>query len=994
MGKDIFGLRFLSLATLCGLFWSAQGQDCDSNLGSTTFKAAGDAATWQYYDIANVVTEGPSGVSLSSSLSKPGDLEEFADGKSALIAVASNPYKLNAVIADPTLKDGKDYDSDTLMFKDMPGNVVVLNHQGSKTAELFSIKVPNAKAGTEFKVTYTLCNVLNPNSPSVQAAIPDYMMQNPGWESGYELKDINVGLGFDDYGNFVDKPASATHNYAQGGKPLTMADGCKTYTYVSKVPAGASNMKFTIGTSYNATFNFAVKDIEVTGCFDPKISCSAGVEVCQGEQVPLTLDRAYNASSYKWERSTNGGSSWETISTTPSALDELEKTSMYRCFVDGQESNTLTVKAMKCCEVGGKPASRKNVFNETFGYFTGPYDYVDSEGNETTLGGQATNVAYRTSTNFSIADHKLDLTGQVNDGTYAVLVPTPLGYNLSTGDFNPNNPATWMNGVTADHTSVIDGRENGAALFINVQENFKGTIFENTIDGLCPGKSLSFECYIANLSGGPDPLVTIKLISVTTGNVLTDVDGNELIKENVVAPADAGWIKCSIDNILLKDETSVVVQIIADCGSQCGDPLYWKKGNDLIIDDIKFMTCAPPQISAYYDESTLQLDTTVCSDADLEVVMPETELLKNFFSGKQHYVLQYSIDKKDWKHLLLSSSNSIKFNSDEVTASFTDPKKIYMRVIVASEATANAFASDPNMASDVDVCSDYSISDPFTITIDCPTCTASEDVEIISSEKAVVENKKKTIHLCKGESVTLNSNDVTSTTEKGDPYSNFLMTWSLDGVAKTPTPGAVADELVISWEDATEKGLSVKLTSEDADYPGQTGCMKEAEIIIIADPVPDAEFRKPKTEFCEGEGKDLVDMELTKGAASDYTIRWWKGSDTLSGTSLGEDLDAKFFEGLESKDGGTFSYQLVDNKTGCKGDLHEYEVIVNPIPDAPNDEKIQYTINGNSNETMTTDKFSQTIDKTMDLVWFQSKTEPNSQGKKSVQIDRSVATTT
>ena len=262
MKNSISCLRFLSLAYLCGLFWSAQAQDCESNLGSTIFKPSGDAASWQYCDISNVVTNGPSGVNLSTSLSKPGDLEEFADGKSTLIAVATNPYKLNAVIADPTLKEGDDYDPDTLMFKDMPGNVVVLNHQGAKTAELFSMKVPNAKAGTEFKVTYTLCNVLNPNSPSVQAAIPAYMMQNPGWESGYELKDINVGLGFDDYGNFVDKPASATHNYAQGGKPLTMADGCKTYTYVSKVPAGASNMKFTIGTSYNATFNFAVKDIE------------------------------------------------------------------------------------------------------------------------------------------------------------------------------------------------------------------------------------------------------------------------------------------------------------------------------------------------------------------------------------------------------------------------------------------------------------------------------------------------------------------------------------------------------------------------------------------------------------------------------------------------------------------------------------------------------------------------------------------------------------
>ena len=202
------------------------------------------------------------------------------------------------------------------------------------------------------------------------------------------------------------------------------------------------------------------------------------------------------------------------------------------------------------------------------------------------------------------------------------------------------------------------------------------------------------------------------------------------------------------------------------------------------------------------------------------------------------------------------------------------------------------------------------------------------------------------------------------------------------------------DPKVVEYDDVALGGteMPVLLYAVDALYPDGT-CKTADTIYIRFNPLPDAEFRNPKAEFCQGEGKDLVDMELTKGSASDYTIRWWKGADSLSG-SLGDDLDAKFFEGLESKDGGTFSYQLVDNKTGCKGDLHEYEVIVNPIPDAPNDEKIQYTINGNSNETMTTDKFSQTIDKTMDLVWFQSKTEPNSQGKKSVQIDRSVATTT
>ena len=981
MGKDIFGLRFLSLATLCGLFWSAQGQDCKSNLGSTSFKPKPEALSWQYCSVADVSSEGPSDVKIKSVLSAPTDLEDFTSKKMSVSAVATNPFKLNAVAADPDLKPGKDYDPDELYFADLPENMLVTKFTG--TSDLFNIEIPSVKVGSEFAVEYTLCNVVNPNSPDFQASIPDYMMQNPGWESSVKIEGIKVGT------NYIANNSSCQDgvDYFGKGNAMTVADeGCKTYTFKGK--ATTENFTFHIYSYYpNTPIPIGIKEVKVTGCFDPKIR-TADLNPCKGEQIPLMLNRNYNASTYKWERRIGSGP-WTTISSTVTAFDETNVSDpdgteyQYRCIVDGQESNVLSVTPKTCCVVNGKPASQKKVFSEDFGYFSDYYTYVDKDGNVSKQ-----NFAFRANTLFTIPDHDFDdgsgtigpvsginRDGSVSDGTYAVVVPSNGGITTKAV-YDPNGGlAKHFSGVTTDFTSLTTGQDNSACLFINVRNQFKGVIFENTIHGLCTGKNLTFECAIANMSGAVPPEVTISLLNTSGDLIATEKK-----------TAAAGWEKVSIKDILLTDDADVIIRIEATGGS-------WSGGNDLAIDDIKFLTCAPPQISAYYDESTLQLDTTVCSDADLEVVMPETELLKNFFSGKQHYVLQYSIDKKVWKHLRLSSSNTINFNSDEVTKDFTDPEKVYMRVIVASESTANLFVSNPNMASEDDACADYSISDPFTITIDCPTCTASEDVEIISSEKAVVENKKKTIHLCKGESVTLNSNDVTSTTEKGDPYSNFLMTWSLDGVAKTPTPGAVADELVISWEDATEKGLSVKLTSEDADYPGQTGCMKEAEIIIIADPVPDAAFSDSSIKFCEGEGSGLVDMRLSKGDLSNYTVRWWGNSDTLT-SSLGEDKSETFFENLKSDEGGVFYYQLVDNKTGCKGDLHEYEVIVNPIPDAPNDEKIQYTINGNSNETMTTDKFSQTIDKTMDLVWFQSKTEPNSQGKKSVQIDRSVATTT
>ena len=156
--------------------------------------------------------------------------------------------------------------------------------------------------------------------------------------------------------------------------------------------------------------------------------------------------------------------------------------------------------------------------------------------------------------------------------------------------------------------------------------------------------------------------------------------------------------------------------------------------------------------------------------------------------------------------------------------------------------------------------------------------------------------------------------------------------------------------------------------------------------------ISDVEFRNPRAEFCEGEGKGMVDMTLTKGTASDYLIHWWQGADDVSGTLLGDDMDEKFFENLESKDGGMFSYQIVDKNTGCVGEVKNYEIIVNPIPDAPKDEHLLYSMNGNASEILTTEKFKQTLDPSKKLWWFKSMDEPNSKGTASVSIDRSVPT--
>jgi gliding motility-associated-like protein len=989
MGKGILGLRFISLAVVCGLFWSAQGQDCDSNLGSTDFspKAGGGL----YYDVDNVKSGGPSGALLTSGGDLPSDLEDFLSTKSHIHAATSNPYSLNAQVAADDLEEGVDYDPDTLNFKNIDKSMLLV-HPTGKLSEIYSMRVYSAKPGTEYKVTFTLYNVMNAKG-SVAKKYPSY--------AGYSPFDIMVGTPKNSYGEGMKEVSSLTENAGVG--KLEMSDDSKTYTYTGKVGNDESSIYFAIWTGYNFVegATIGISDIKIEGCINPRISSGQGLEVCQGEQTSLMLDREYGAKTYKWEKSTDGGSSWTTISTKKTALDEVNTKTLYRCVVDGVESNTLTVETMVCCEVNGKPASRKTVFEDNFGYFKNEHLYVDSEGNESTT--PSTYAPFRATTTFNIPKHEFDPTGAIGDDYFGVIVPVLGGFpHYEDANYSNLQPTTWLAGVSQDHTSMISGRDNSACLFVNINKTFqspgaqgyKGPIFENQIDNLCTGKELYFDCYIASMSDAQyDPIVTVNILSASTGEVIVSENTGVKATTTVIPKKGGGWVYCGIRDIILKDESSVILQIVADCGNNCDLRDFWDHGGDLAIDDIKFMTCAPPQVSAYLDLTSLSLDTTVCSGADLMIDMPVSQLLNDYFGGNQRYVLQCSVDKKSWKHLQVSKTNHFDFNSDDIISLFPDEAVIYMRVIVASESAAAEFEKNPNKVGDGSNCDDFSISDPFTVTIDCPTCTASEDIEIISSEKAVVENKKKTIHLCKGESVTLNSNDVTSTTEKGDPYSNFLMTWSLDGVGKTPALGPVADELVISWEDATEKGLSVKLTSEDADYPGQKDCMKEAEIIIIADPVPDAAFSDSSKKFCEGDGAGLFDMRLTKGDLSDYTVRWWGNSDTLN-SSLGENKDEKFFEDLKSDEGGVFYYQMVDNKTGCKGDIHNYEVTVNPIPPAPKDEKLQFTINGDSHEILTTAKFGQTLDASLKLVWFKSPSEPNTKAEKSVEIDRSVATTT
>lgn len=660
-------------------------QDCPNLAGSTSFAPSIGHDGDYYYSIGNVELDGPMGNFL---------------GTSATLADSAHAFHPDSTRFVYAVTDSLPRLVETFPMLDQPAMVTSL--KCDKLAQLLTFTVTNIKPGTTVKVT---------GSVGVLYADEDDGFHRVSYDGGktYNWKNENSP-------NLQVGTAGDMKNLA-----VPYDKGKVAIDYEYTLGASESSVTFIIQTGYN--FNeydyIAFYGLKIQGCLNPVIKSSQGSKVCQGEQALFTLNKEYNASSYKWEW--NDGSGWSVIGTGKSVMQEIMKPGSVRCTMDGIMTEPFDVEPIVCCEVNNKPASRKTVFFEDFGHFKDAYTYVNKDGDESKV-----DFSYRTNTSFNIPMHDYDDAsgttgsksgaikgGQINDGTYAVIVPTPKGYY--TNDNDPYTMAEWMNGVVADHTSALDGNANGAALFINVNKNYQaatgtsgysGPIFQSQIDGLCANKELTFETYIANMSGGQDPYVSIYIMSTD----LSTVYGKQ---ENVLASANGGWIQMKIEDIIVKDATSVVMQVVADCGSRCNDGQYWEKGNDLIIDDIKFMTCAPPSINIYSDLENFTQDTTICSDVSITVQAPTSKLLEDYFGGIARFLYQASVDGgKTWTNL----ANIDKASYSVETKEFAKAEEIQIRVIVGSSSALDAFWENPNAVITGDDCSDYSISDPFIIT--------------------------------------------------------------------------------------------------------------------------------------------------------------------------------------------------------------------------------------------------------------------------------------
>ncbi|MCQ2958600.1 MAG: gliding motility-associated C-terminal domain-containing protein [Bacteroidales bacterium] len=784
----------------------------NSIVGGTTFDQKEGYDEWGW-DFSKVQQVGPAGNQMSSTIGYMKDATDFQSGKEAWVVV-DNPFKLGTNKKDstslyPNINDAMYVASAFLL--------------GSQK-EFYNYTAKGLKPGTSYKVEVTYYVL---HEPMVVDSI-----QHEGWVEvsypGLKPWDALASLIFDVNG---DSKNTDAYNPTNIGTPIT-------YEYSGTLKATETSVSLTIktGSNYAKECLIGISDIKIYGTVDPKVISGQGSEMCRGEQTLLTLDRDYGKDAkISWERSLNGSSGWTSVSSKPSLYDEITVNEVYyRASVNGSMTEPLKISTIMCCEteVDGKVvySSRETIYYEDFGYFSDDHEYVASDGTKKIT--PSNYIMHRIDCPFSMpaGAGSFDPTGQINDGYYGVVVPTSMGYKTDYW-------ATWMTGngaITQDHSSMINGIENSACLFMNVAFEFRGNIFEHQISGLCTGKKLTFECYVGNMSDGTSPILSLYIKSKS---------GNILGKAEKVSPGKgAGWQRIVIDDLILT-ESDIIFEIFSDSDGSSGDS-FWRNGCDLCIDDIKIMSCSSPALDLFSDVDNLERATKVCSDP-FELGSKASALLSSFYGSSLQYLFQYSKtpdDESSWTQIGSPSKASTYTiqnpKESSIFAGLKNGESMYFRVIAATENTLKNTA----VFSQTDYCKNYSISPSVEAIIDCPSCTEPKKVTITPSGKTA---------LCPGEKVSF------TVTEQADA-STFSYTWYDEKGDIVAGPEKAATLPLKNVESAgTYKVLVI-----DPAYPTMTSCQTSATVEVTNLEYPTAKITGGG-EYCDGGTIKDLSVEFT-----------------------------------------------------------------------------------------------------------------------------------
>nr|MCR4800192.1 hypothetical protein [Bacteroidales bacterium] len=870
--RKIMKRLFFTLGIIAATTFASMGQ---SVVAGTDFSQKAKYMTadeWRQWDFSTINKYGAeSATALTSAFNYVTDGADIKNGE-AVWTIVPNPYQL---------------DGDGEMFPDIEDDMYVSSIKGkSANANLLSFSVSGLKPGTSYSVTmkvyllYTTCTNSWDQSLGFLLGVPD------------------------DYGNMNGATNSGTLNPTDVGVE-------KTLTFSGTLGAAQSTVNFELHLGYNFDSNsiFGISDIQISGTINPFVVSGQGKEMCRGEQTLLSLDKDYGESaSIKWEKSSNG-SNWSVASYKSSLYDEVTASKMYyRATVNGVTTPSLEVTTVTCCEtvVDGHTvySSRETVYFEDFGHFTGEHEYVSTDGTTSTT--PSNWIMHRNDCPFSMPSGagSFDATGQVNDGSYAVVVPTSQGYKTDYW-------ATWMTGngaITQDHSSMIDGVENSACLFMNVKHNFEGNVFEHEITGLCTGKKLTFECYVGNMSDGTSPIISL-YIKNRQGTVLGQV-------ENFSPGKGAGWQRVVIDDLILT-ETDIVFEIYS--GSDGSGYNFWDKGCDLCIDDIKIMACSSPALDLFSNVDDLERVTYVCSDP-LVLGSVASNLLSSYYGSTLQYLFQYSKTpdvESSWVDITKSTSSTYTIQNPKESQIFDGLRtgeSVFFRVVAATANTLNT----TSVFSQTNYCKNYSISPSVEVIMDCPTCSTPRTLTIYGDEL-----------LCPGETGEL------TVTEQSDA-STFSYTWYKGSISDAnivagPTTAATLP-LNVRYTNAGQEDDYFVLV-KDVNFPTLTSCQQQAQWTVLSNVTPEVTITGGTQEVCLDEVASLTEVAFTFTGRKTWKFTYSDGTNTYTDVKS----TTETYKPTMPTEVGTYTYTisaLKDRKCTASSTAGSATITIKPIPSA------------------------------------------------------------
>ncbi|MCU0417084.1 MAG: T9SS type A sorting domain-containing protein [Cytophagaceae bacterium] len=635
----------------------------------------------------------------------------FNNGTTEYHAITDNPFKL-----------------DNTRFNNIatPDYQLVFNGPTGTPRNFLTYKVTGLQPGSNVQVRIRYCNPFSATQASC----------GPG-----EIVSVKGVVNPDQYN---------TNNGLEGQQ--VSRTNCASLLTITQ----ATNNSQAIGANGEMTFYLnaqqnglckavAITSIEIWGTPAPRVLVDQGEEVCVGEQVAVSTTQNYNG-TYQWQF--HNGSTWSNITgaTNKSLLYDMPSTVgtyQFRAIITPPSaaaitSTPVTVRTIVCCQVGSPPvnASRQTVYYDNFGrlnmantagtsYYA--WDYTNVLNPVEVL--RTTTTPFR----WPLTPAPLGATfrggpGPLQDGDYAVAAFIN-GYN-SPIDGYAGARLEWASRITGTNTIPNpdlyydhSGQRDGAALLLNCPPfTLNQVMYSRTINNLCFGKQLFFQCWITvftNGAMGPYNPVNVKVRLTDGGNPMNVIE----VTGTATNQNEGGGVWVPINAQITLTGTTLLMEIINNQNVAID-------GNDLVLDDIKIMACSPPAIDLYFDLGTLAQNLAICQNTDdVPLFTKATALLNTYYGGNARYLFQWTKTPNvftSWTNLGTPQTLDQLNIADALTTApytgFGTGDRMYYRVIAASPAifTANNNFVGIDNANINDPCKDYSVSPAIEVTRNCP----------------------------------------------------------------------------------------------------------------------------------------------------------------------------------------------------------------------------------------------------------------------------------